>query len=82
MKLDISDSFLDNLDHLQKSEKHLCVSSPYSRGLKSYNIFISLESEDEDGYCTFVLNRNTARYLRDVLNAFINEQDINPDDED
>lgn len=82
MNIDISDSFLHNLDHLKKSDQQLSIYTHHVRGIKSHNITICLESKDEEGYCSFVLNRNTARYLKDALNAFINEQDINPDDED
>jgi hypothetical protein len=53
-------------------------------GFKSKFVSISIKDEDDsnNAFALFELNKNQARYLRDFLNAFVEESDINLNDRD
>jgi hypothetical protein len=64
--------------------KVICFPCGSTGGAYNHNIGISFEAENEDNeaYVSIYLNKNHALYLANVLLAFINEKDININDED
>lgn len=52
------------------------------KGSKAHGFDIEVINNKNEGWVSINFNRNEALYLRNFTNSFLNELDINPDDED
>lgn len=82
--LNTVDSNVKELDDINQQMKFVAL-SPLLYGLKSHVISIGIDEreddKDEHKYVMFDLNKNQARYLMQFLKAFVEEVEINPEDE-
>lgn len=78
--------FSSDASHFEdKSEVTMEFCPNRTKGLFSHNAQISLsdaEDADLEPFISFEINKNQALYLRNILDAFVNEKDIDIDEED
>jgi hypothetical protein len=63
--------------------KMTCITGK-DRGYLSHQCFITIEPKDKDklGYIGIAFNKNEALYLANWLMSFVNEKDIDPDNDE
>jgi len=76
--------FIYNPSKLDPAECTINVFPSTVNGAYSNNINIDIRhiNKDTSAFISIYLNKNEARYLRDILSSFINEKDIYTEAED
>ncbi len=84
MELELgAEIFAHKTEKLDRKSK-LSVNTSYPNGMRSNRVSISIQEDVEEdyGYLSIELNKNQALHLYSFLKAFVDEKDIDIEDED
>lgn len=87
LKLPLSKLYINNTEKFENKPSTLTVFTGQTLGLRSFLISLSVENNDKRGTdespeISIELNKNQALYLANTLLSFVNEIEVDLDDED